>query len=140
MVAHVDQPVKQDEDHVRSSKNASFSSDGQTLNEDVDSNEGSPQRSFRTYRVRKQDVRAPWLLKESFAQEEWGFLLPFMFSLLGIVAGGLLAWNGWSHGDFHDYCLVYEDDFSRGLDPDIWQTEIQLGGFGFVPLSFLILS
>lgn len=125
--------------YVRSASDASSdlpsSYDTQTLNEDIETIRGTPTWHFESNRVRKEDVRTPWLLEQTGWWDTRAFIIIQAGAWLGVMLGVLLMWEGWTKTENHNYCLVYEDDFSQGLDPDVWKTEVQLGGFGFVSLS-----
>lgn len=113
-------------------------SDVSALNESLDASDGPRPKYFRSHRVRKGDIQKPWLLEPSDPKEKWITIMPFIGAALGIIISAILVWDGWRQVINHKYCLVYEDDFSQGLDPDIWETEIQAGGFGFVFLPSLL--
>jgi len=71
-------------------------------------------------------------------------------ALVGSAIGAYICWDGWnSYGSrdvspsflpslkftFTDvsclkFCLIWEDNFSNGIDPASWNYEIQRGGFG----------
>lgn len=92
---------------------------------------GAP-KYFRSRRVEKKRIIKPWLSDPTDRKERWVTVLPFIGVFIGIMLAGVLVWDGWKSVINHKYCLVYEDDFSKGLDRDIWKAEIQVGGFGYV--------
>jgi hypothetical protein len=53
---------------------------------------------------------------------------------LGIVIGlgisGFLVWDGLRSVVKHNYCLELEENWSNGINPSIWQKEVQVNGFG----------
>lgn len=134
-----------DSHYYRSSSNPVSSSDVDSLDAEKNSIEGISPQYFRSQRVRKEDIHARWLLDPPDPHEKWLSFISVIAAIVGAILSGILLWDGWKLVASHNYCRVYEDDFSGGINPDIWQTEIQLGGFGFVSLSFspppvLILS
>lgn len=77
----------------------------------------------------------------------WDKLFFWGFALVGLVIGGYLIYEGWSSVKSPDvrvvhfivldlsanerkYCLVFEDNFSNGIDGNNWNYEISVGGFG----------
>lgn len=91
-----------------------------------------PQRYFHSRRVKPGDVEKPWA-KNVDPKEKWVTILPLLGIALGFAISGLLIWDGIRSVVKHQYCLVYEDDFSSGvLNEKIWEREVQLGGFGYV--------
>jgi len=50
---------------------------------------------------------------------------------LGLALGAFMVYDGWTSVPTHNYCMVYEDDFSSGsLNTDIWSKEAEVGGYG----------
>lgn len=91
-----------------------------------------PQRYFHSRRVKAGDVEKPWT-KNVDPKEKWVTILPLLGIALGLAISGLLIWDGIRSVVKHQYCLVYEDDFSSGvLNEKVWEREVQLGGFGYV--------
>jgi len=54
---------------------------------------------------------------------------------LGLAIAGFLVSDDIRPVVHHDYCEVLNEDFSNGLDTNIWTKEAEMGGFGCV-LSF----
>ena len=79
-------------------------------------------------RLNKNGVEKPWLLEKD-PREKWVTILPLIGILIGCGLAAYLGYNGWSSVETHKFCLVYEDSFDN-LDQDIWQHEVQVGGFG----------
>lgn len=50
--------------------------------------------------------------------------------MLGLGLGAYIIWTGWTSVENPDYCLVMEDDFNNGINPDNWSFEMQVDGFG----------
>ncbi|KAK4445341.1 beta-1,3-glucan-binding protein [Podospora aff. communis PSN243] len=86
-------------------------------------------RYFHSRRVKKGDIEKPWT-KNVDPKEKWVTILPLIGIFIGLGISGFLVWDGIRSVVKHEYCPVLDDDFSRGLDPAIWEKEVQLGGFG----------
>ncbi len=87
------------------------------------------QRYFHSRRVRKGEVEQPWKNKKD-PKEKWVTIIPLIGLLLGLGVAGFLVYDGIKSVVHHNYCSVLNDDFSRGLDPNIWTQEAEVGGFG----------
>ena len=79
-------------------------------------------------RLNKKGVEKPWL-QEKDPREKWVTILPLTGVLIGCGLAAYLGYNGWSSVETHKFCLVYEDNFDN-FNQDVWQHEIQVGGFG----------
>lgn len=96
-----------------------------------DANDSSPPSLLsRTRRLRKERIRKPWLARPQNSREILADALPIIGAAFGIIIAAILVWDGWRTVINHKYILLYEDDFSNGLDKSIWEPEIQVGGFG----------
>lgn len=84
----------------------------------------------RSHRLRREDVKKPWNVRTRSPKEKLTEALPLIGAFLGAVVAAVLIWDGWHSVINHRYTLLYEDDFSSGLDKSIWESEIQVGGFG----------
>ncbi|KAL2022969.1 hypothetical protein VTK56DRAFT_4184 [Thermocarpiscus australiensis] len=87
------------------------------------------QRYFHSRRVRAGEVEKPWT-KQADPKEKWVTILPIMGILLGLAISGFLVWDGIRSVVKHNYCLVLEEDWSKGFNPAVWQKEVQVNGFG----------
>lgn len=67
---------------------------------------------------------------EEGTKERWVGLLPVIGILIGLAVSAILVWDGVRSVAKHKYCLVMSDDFSSGFRTDIWNKEVQVGGFG----------
>lgn len=85
---------------------------------------------FRSRRIRKADVKKPWLSQPEHPREKWVMWIPVVGMTIGLFLAAFLVWDGWHSVIDHDYELIYDDDFSNGLDRSIWEPEIQVGGYG----------
>ncbi|CZS98780.1 hypothetical protein WAI453_001825 [Rhynchosporium graminicola] len=86
-------------------------------------------RYFHSRRVHKGEVEKPWLSKKD-PKEKWVTIIPIIGLLLGFGVAGFLVYDGLSSVVHHKYCPVMSDDFSNGLNSEIWTKEAEVGGFG----------
>jgi hypothetical protein len=87
------------------------------------------QRYFHSRRIKKDELDQPWKLIRD-PMEKWVTIIPVIGLLLGFAVAGYLIYDGVQSVVQHDYCPVYEDDFSNGFNTDIWTKEAEVGGFG----------
>lgn len=90
---------------------------------------------FHSRRIRKDEVIKPWVKESRDSVEKWIEVIPLIGLLVGAGIAGVLIWNGLSNVIDHNYCPVLTEDWSNGFRPEIWQPEIQVGGFGYVVSS-----
>lgn len=88
-------------------------------------------RYFHSRRIKKEDAQKPWLEKKD-PKEKWVTIIPLIGLAIGFTIAGLLVYDGIRSVVRHNYCPVLSDDFSNGLDPNIWTKEAEVGGFGSV--------
>ncbi len=86
---------------------------------------------FRSRRIKKEENQKPWLEKKD-PREKWVTIIPLIGLFVGLVIAGLLIWDGVKSVVHHEYCLVLSDDFSGGLNGEIWTKEAEVGGYGLV--------
>ncbi|KAG4419429.1 hypothetical protein IFR04_007480 [Cadophora malorum] len=84
---------------------------------------------FRSRRIRKGTIDRPEL-RERDPRLIWMTIIPTAGFVFGLVIIAVLVWDGWRSVNQHLYCHVFTDDFSNGLNPAIWETEVQAGGYG----------
>ncbi|THV51465.1 hypothetical protein BGAL_0110g00240 [Botrytis galanthina] len=85
---------------------------------------------FRSRRVRKADA-IPLPVNKKAKKEALLWVFPLCGLLLGLGLTGLIIYLKLSEITHHKYCPVLSEDFSSGaLDPKIWTTEVQVGGYG----------
>jgi hypothetical protein len=87
------------------------------------------QRYFHSRRVRKGEVEKPWT-KNADPKEKWVTILPILGIVIGLGISGFLVWDGLRSVVKHNYCLELEENWSNGINPSIWQKEVQVNGFG----------
>jgi len=81
--------------------------------------------------VKKDQIERPWLEGKKDPYQKWLTIIPLLGMLLGVAIGGYMVYNGLQTVPKHQYCPVYEEDFSSGkLDTNIWTREVEAGGFG----------
>jgi hypothetical protein len=85
-------------------------------------------RRFKS-RLNKTGVEKPWL-KEKDKREKWVTIIPLIGVAIGMGLAGYLGYSGWASVETHKFCMVYQDDFSNGLNTNIWNHEVQTGGYG----------
>jgi hypothetical protein len=90
-----------------------------------------PQRYFHSRRVRKGEVEKPWKDKKD-PKEKWVTIIPLIGLAIGLGLAGFLVYDGIRSVVHHTYCPVLSDDFSNGLNTNIWTQEAEVGGYGFV--------
>ncbi|KAH7409517.1 putative beta-1,3-glucan-binding protein [Cadophora sp. MPI-SDFR-AT-0126] len=88
-----------------------------------------PSRYFHSRRVHKGEVEKPWMAKKD-PKEKWVTIIPLIGLALGFGVAGFLIYDGLSSVVHHKYCPVMSDDFSQGLNTNIWTKEAEVGGFG----------
>lgn len=88
-------------------------------------------RYFHSRRIDpKTDIQKPWLEKKD-PRKKWQTILPLIGVLIGLGLCALECYQGYTSVVNHNYCLIYDEDFSSGsLDENIWTKEVSVGGFG----------
>lgn len=90
-----------------------------------------PPTYFRSRKMKKEQIAKPWLKEKKNRNQIWQTIIPLLGLLLGFAFGAFMVYDGWTSVPVHEYCVVYDDDFSSGsLDLDIWTKEVEVGGFG----------
>jgi beta-glucanase (GH16 family) len=74
-------------------------------------------------------VEKPWTSVKD-PREKWVTIIPLIGLFLGLAISGFLIYDGLRTVVNHEYCPVLDDDFSNGIDPNIWTKEAEVGGFG----------
>jgi hypothetical protein len=94
---------------------------------------------FRSRRVRKEDA-VPLPARKKSKKESLLWIMPLCGLILGLGITGVVIYLKLQTIQHHKYCPVLNDDFSSGtLDPKIWTKEVQVGGFGSVHPSNVIV-
>ena len=75
-------------------------------------------RYFHSRRIKKDEVQRPWLAKKD-PKEKWVTIIPICGVLVGLIASGLLIWDGLKSVQKHVYCPVYASDFASGRCRDL---------------------
>ncbi|KAG9248648.1 putative beta-1,3-glucan-binding protein [Calycina marina] len=83
---------------------------------------------FHSRRVKKGEVDQPWRSKKD-PKEKWVTIIPILGLLIGFGIAAFLIYDGISSVVHHKYCPVLNDDFSEGLNTDVWTKEAEVGGF-----------
>lgn len=86
-------------------------------------------RYFHSRRVKKGEIERPWLNKKD-PREKWVSIIPLIGLAIGFAFAAFLIYDGLKTVVTHEYCPVLLEDFSGGLDPNVWTKEAEVGGFG----------
>ena len=70
----------------------------------------------------------PWT-KEKIPRRNWERLIFGFGVLVGTALGAWLMYSSWTSVTNSDYCKILDDNFSS-IDEEVWNFEIQRGGFG----------
>lgn len=101
-------------------------------NKEKDEEDKENHEYFRSRRIKKGDIRKPWLMAPPDSRDKWITIMPFTGAFLGLCIAGVLIWDGWQSVHSHQYCKMFEDTFEEGINTEIWSPEITTGGFGSV--------
>lgn len=71
----------------------------------------------------------PWLKQKARGEILSSYIIYVAFAI-GLIITGILTWVGTTEVTSIDYCLVLDEDFSEGLDSNVWFRDVQIGGFG----------
>jgi hypothetical protein len=93
------------------------------------SNASLEPRYFHSRRVQKGTVEQLWKNKKD-PKEKWVTIIPLLGILVGLTVTGVLIWDGLRSVVNHIYCPVLDEDWSNGINTDIWTKEAEVGGFG----------
>ncbi|KAK4934645.1 hypothetical protein LTR10_024148 [Elasticomyces elasticus] len=85
-------------------------------------------RKFRSSRFRGSDYPKPWLEKKD-PRQKWERIIFWGAIVIGVIIGAAICFISYRSVSNFEYCLVLEDDF-KTLDENIWNFEVQRGGFG----------
>jgi beta-glucanase (GH16 family) len=69
-------------------------------------------------------------LKKKDPKEKWVTIIPLIGLAFGFLIAGFLVYDGLSSVVHHKYCPVLSDDFSEGLNTNVWTQEAEVGGYG----------
>lgn len=86
-------------------------------------------RYFHSRRIRKGEIERPWLNRKD-PKERWVTIIPLIGILVGLALSGFLIYEGLQTVHHNVYCPVLDDDFSNGLNDNVWLKEVEVGGFG----------
>lgn len=93
--------------------------------------DSGPPTYFRSRKMKKEQIAKPWLKEKKDRYQVWQTIIPLLGVVLGLGFGAFMVYDGWTSVPVHEYCVVYDDDFSSGrLNSDIWTKEVEVGGFG----------
>ncbi|KAF2808462.1 putative gram-negative bacteria binding protein [Mytilinidion resinicola] len=86
------------------------------------------QRKFKSARL-VGEYEKPWT-KEKELRKIWDKVIFFGFLIAGLGIGAYICYDGWRSVPHDNYCPLFEDDFTNGINPEHWNHEVELGGFG----------
>lgn len=75
-------------------------------------------------------IQKPWMHMCRDPREKWQTIIPMLGLLMGLGFAGLLVWTGYRSVSMNLYCEVISDDFTSGLNPEVWIKEVEVGGYG----------
>lgn len=76
-------------------------------------------------------MERPWLNKKD-PKEKWVTIIPIVGIFLGLAVTGVLIWDGLRSVVNHVYCPVLQENWSNGINNNVWVKECEVGGFGYV--------
>lgn len=79
--------------------------------------------------MKKGEVEKPWTAHKD-PREKWVTIIPLIGLFVGLAISGFLIYDGLRTVVNHEYCPILDEDFSKGLDENIWLKEAEVGGFG----------
>ncbi|KAK3627245.1 hypothetical protein LTR56_019345 [Elasticomyces elasticus] len=88
-----------------------------------------PPRYFHSRRIRKGEQERPWLDRKD-PKEKWVTIIPVIGIVVGLALSGFLIYDGLKSVTNHVYCPVLDEDFSGGLNSQVWTKEVEVGGYG----------
>ncbi|KAE9964159.1 hypothetical protein BLS_008584 [Venturia inaequalis] len=93
------------------------------------SNHTLEHKYFHSRRVQKGSIDQPWRDRKD-PKEKWVTIVPILGILVGLAISGFLIYDGLKSVVNHVYCPVLEENWSNGINNNIWTKEAELGGFG----------
>lgn len=93
------------------------------------SNRTLESKYFRSRRVQKGSVDQPWRHRKD-PKEKWVTIIPILGILVGLGITGFLIYDGLKSVVNHVYCPILDEDWSNGINNNIWTKEAEVGGFG----------
>ena len=87
-------------------------------------------RYFHSRRVRKEEVEKPWL-EHKDPREKWVTIIPVIGMILGLGLAGFLIYDGIHSVSNYNYCILLDEDWSKGFNNKVWTKEVELGGYGY---------
>ncbi|OKL57256.1 hypothetical protein UA08_07422 [Talaromyces atroroseus] len=86
------------------------------------------QRKFKSARL-IGDYDKPWTAKKD-PRMIWDKIFFIGLTIVGLGIGSYIIYSGWQSVENPPYCLIFEDDFSNGINENDWNYEIEVGGYG----------
>lgn len=86
-------------------------------------------RKWRSHRLAPGEVyEKPWK-EEKIPRRSWERVIFALGCIVGCIVGGYLVYSAWASVTNDEYCLILDDHFSN-IDTDVWNYEVERGGFG----------
>jgi hypothetical protein len=96
---------------------------------------GAGRRYFHSRRIKPgESPPQPWQTRKD-PREKWVTIIPCIGLFVGLAIAGVLVWQGVTSVVNHKYCPVLVEDWSGGFNEQVWQREVEVGGFGYDLLS-----
>jgi beta-glucanase (GH16 family) len=89
---------------------------------------GPKQQKFKSARL-IGTYEKPWV-GQKVPRMVWDGVIFWGLASVGLAIGMYLIYTGWASVENPDYCMVFHDDFSNGINENDWNFEIETGGFG----------
>ncbi|KAF2148422.1 glycoside hydrolase family 16 protein [Myriangium duriaei CBS 260.36] len=86
-------------------------------------------KKWRSSRLQPGEVyEKPWI-HDKEPRKIYERILFCMGCFAGLCIGGYLIYVSWTNVTNSEYCIILDDNFTS-IDPEVWNYEIQIGGFG----------
>ncbi|KAG0645760.1 Beta-1 [Hyphodiscus hymeniophilus] len=86
------------------------------------------QRKFKSARL-MGTYDKPWTQNKD-PRMVWDKVFFWGLALVGLGVGAYIIYTGWNSVENPSYCLMFEDDFSNGINDKDWNYEVELSGYG----------
>lgn len=86
--------------------------------------------------MKKGELERPWLNRKD-PKEKWVTIIPLLGIFVGLALSAFLIYEGLQTVHHNVYCPVLMDDFTGGLNSNVWTKEVEVGGYGYASPSLL---
>ncbi|KAH7031439.1 putative gram-negative bacteria binding protein [Microdochium trichocladiopsis] len=87
-----------------------------------------PKRRFQSSRL-VGEYEQPWLAKRD-PREKFDKIFFYGFLVIGLAVSAYLCYDGWKSVGDEKFCLLWDEDFSNGINPADWNHVVRIDGFG----------